>query len=45
MSKFVSKTILTSKDGLEYQEVQRDQPIRIDEKKLKFKSLKEQIVE
>ncbi|KAM3134158.1 hypothetical protein pb186bvf_013779 [Paramecium bursaria] len=32
-------------DGLEYQEVQRDQPIRIDEKKLKFKSLKEQIVE
>lgn len=43
--KFVSKTILTSEDGLEFHEVARDQPIRIDEKKVHFMTLQEQIVE
>lgn len=50
-TKFVSNTILTSKDGLEYQEVRReqevrrDQPIKVDEKKLTFMTLPEQIQE
>ncbi|CAD8110646.1 unnamed protein product [Paramecium primaurelia] len=44
-NKFVSHSILTSKDGLEFQEVKRDQTIQVQEKKLSFMTLTEQMVE
>ena len=45
-SKFISKTILTSEDGLEFQEVSRETVgIKFDEKKIQFMTLQEQILE
>ena len=39
-SKFISKTILTSEDGLEFQEVSKESVgIKFDEKKISFMTL------